>query len=207
VVTHELVVHLTGGENTALVAGIAALGAIAGAGIGASFSYFMQRSKIRADGSQLERQFQHEREMKEREALRDALDFALEAARAGISNCQKAIRDAEYGTPPAIDAVGLAGSRLVIRLGRGHPLERSYQRILDQLNAIYPKIGTPLGSDNVGLRAAACNQLVMNAKAAVVQFGTEAALLVGSPLAVANRSSEVHDYTPPAVTYATPPGP
>ena len=182
-------------DKTALYATGSALGGVA---LGAAATWLQQRSKIGADQAQmkerliteekwLDRRLTHEREMQEREALRAVLDDAMEAARVAYNRALTAIRESAFGEQFEPGSVGLAGSKLVIRLGRTHPVVDQFRELRDALDTVRNSISAPLGLERPSTRAKACFAELEVSGSALERFADAAASLVGSPLAAAPR--------------------
>jgi hypothetical protein len=190
-------------DHTALYA---VLGTVGGAIVGVGGSWLQQRSKIGADRKQLEarldaekqrlkeqlgeeqerldRQLAHDREMREREALRDVLDNALDAARLHLIATGDANREHAYGQKPRDRGmIGIAGSRLLIRLGRNHPVVKSYDELATAASTASHRVSQPLSSDeDPATREQECRKLILTAMTALKAFGDTAVNLCGSTL-------------------------
>jgi hypothetical protein len=158
-------------------------GVVAGAIVGLLGSWFQQRSKIDADKKQLEKRLVAEETRHEREALRDVLDEAMEAARVGYNVALEAIRSEAFGQRYSLGMAGLAGSKLVIRLGRNHPVEVQYRGLRDALEATNKLIAKPLEGESPATRRPACSLALRDVLRGLQDFADTAADLVGSPLA------------------------
>jgi hypothetical protein len=147
----------------------------------------MREQQQNAEAARLDRQLAHDREMRERKALRDVLDLAMEAARISYVSCSEAIYNEVFGTRPKWGQIGLAGSKLVIRLGRDHPLEARYQEVRESLDKTRWLITKPLNDEDIAERKRRCKGRLGKAAGDLKRFADQAADLGGSPLAVGPR--------------------
>jgi hypothetical protein len=195
------VVHVVG-DNTALytVAGV-----VAGGLLGFMGSWLVQRQKAADDRAQLDRQIKeakarlkeelaaeakrlkdqldHDRDMRERESLRNVIDAALDAARVQAIALGEAILKGEFGLPTPISGVGAAGSKLLIRLGRDHPVQQRYAGLRDELKAVAALVGARRDDATPDAQRSESTAAHEKAMQAMRAFADEAARLVGTPLA------------------------
>jgi hypothetical protein len=184
-----IIVHVVEDHTVLYTAG----GALLGVAVGAGASWLQQRSKIGADKAQLQErllaeearlktQLAHDRAMREREALRETLDIALEASRIHINMAIYAVNHRRFGAELTRGGeVGLAGSKLLIRLDRGHPVVERYCELRDAIESACDLIERPLGDAARETRYRECGVAVKSAIHAAQSFGDSAAALVGSP--------------------------
>lgn len=98
-------------------------------------------------------QLQHDRETRELQVLRDALDEAITAARQRYGITRDLRRRRSFGesalkelaeTQPFVPA---ALAKLLVRVGRAHPVAKSYDAVRRELNTLVNCIADPLGED------------------------------------------------------------
>jgi hypothetical protein len=99
------------------------------------------------------RQLKHDRETRELQFLRDALDEALTSARLRYGITRDLRRRRSFGEPALKELaetqpfVPVARAKLLVRLGRTHPVAESYDVVRRQLNTLVNLIADPLGED------------------------------------------------------------
>jgi hypothetical protein len=187
------IVHVTGDNGALWAAGSALLGVALGAGA----TWLQQRTKIGTDEEQLKArlsaeeerlrtQLAYDREMREREALRNVLDDALDAARVEYGWIAISSNENAFGQKPSNNtgAIGLAGSRLVIRLGRGHPVVARYRELREAIEDARWIIWRPLDGEDVVARKLVLKKEIDRSAKALVAFADAAASLVGGPMAI-----------------------
>jgi hypothetical protein len=191
-----VIVHAAGDNAALWAAGSALLGVALGAGA----TWLQQRAKIGAEEEQLKArlsaeeerlktQLAYDREMREREALRNVLDDALDAARVAYGWIAISSNEDAFGQKPSnTGAIGLAGSRLVIRLGRGHPVVARFRELREAIEDARTIISRPLDGEDVVARKLVLKNEITRATDALVAFADAAASLVGGPMA--------HEVTP-----------
>ncbi|HST34118.1 MAG TPA: hypothetical protein VLJ80_11450 [Solirubrobacteraceae bacterium] len=203
----DVTVHVVG-DNGALWTVVGTLGGVI---VGLVGAWLRQRSQIKAehdrltirltaeDGrlkkqlaaekARLTEQLGHDQEVREREALRDVLDAALEAARKQHIAMGAMILKHEFGQEAPVSSVGHAGSRLLIRLGREHPVTQSYSSLRDALRKVGDEIERARGTETTAQREKRCRTKHEQAMAALRTFSDTAVALVGTPTAKRSAKS------------------
>jgi len=189
------------GDNTALYT---AAGVVAGGLLGFVGSWLVQRQQAADDRAQLDRQIgeakarlkeeldaeakrlkdqlDHDRDMRERESLRNVIDAALDAARVQAIALGESIVNGEFGRPTPISGVGAAGSKLLIRLGRDHPVQQRYAGLRDELQTTVALIEARRDDATADARRSEGTAAHKKVMKAMREFADEAARLVGTPL-------------------------
>jgi hypothetical protein len=192
-----ITVHVVEGHSVLIAAGAA----LVGAAIGVGGSWALQRGRIKNEQKQLKRQLKaekarlmarliHDRDMQERESLRKIIDIALDAARVQTITMGQAIRHSRFGEELPASGVGLAGSKLLIRLGRRHAITEKFAELRDALFAVKDLIEEDVNVLMQDDRREECEKAHVRAMTAMAAFGDTAARLVGTPLTATRTSVE-----------------
>jgi hypothetical protein len=160
--------------DTAVVAGVAA--AASGLVVGAATvtqALVSQRLQLR-----------HDRETRELQVLRDTLDEALTAARQRYGTTRDLRRRRSFGEPALKELaetqpfVPAARAKLLVRLGRTHPVAESYDVVRRELNTLVDFIADTLGEDeSPDSREASCRAQAERVRRALDDFTDNAARL------------------------------
>jgi hypothetical protein len=171
--------------DAAVVAGIAA--AASAVVVGAA-------TVIQAQVSQ-RRQLRHDRETRELQVLRDALDEALTSARKRYATTRDLRSRRSFGEAALKDLaeteylVPAARAKLEVRLGRTHPVAESYNVVRGQLNALVKLIHPPLGEgESPDSREDACHEQAERVRRALEDFTDQAARLAELDSAIRSRA-------------------
>jgi hypothetical protein len=148
-----------------------------------------QRRGLEAESDRLALQLAAEDEKVERAALRDVLDDALVVARTAYLVIWTEHRNHDFG-PEAGEhfeaelggRVGMAGSRLTIRLSRSHPVTESYALLRDELLAYGEQVARPMGCNETDEeRSARCDDFMDPCRIGLRTFADRAYTLARSP--------------------------
>lgn len=131
-------------------------------------------------------QLKHDREIRELQVLRDALDEALTSARQRYGITRDLRRGWRFGEPAIKELaetqplVPIARAKLLVRLGRTHPVAESYNVVRRELNALADLITETLGEgESPESREASCETQSERVRRALDDFIDKAAALAG----------------------------
>jgi hypothetical protein len=129
-------------------------------------------------------QLRHDREIRELQVLRDALDEALASARQRYGITRDLRRRRSFGehaikelaeTQPLVP---IARAKLLVRLGRAHPVAESYDVVRREINTLVNLAIEPLGEDEAPeSREAQCDAQAKRVRQALDDFTDKAAML------------------------------
>jgi len=129
-------------------------------------------------------QLRHDREVRELQVLRDALDEALTSARQRYGITRDLRRRRSFGEPAIKELaetqplVPVARAKLLVRLGRAHPVAESYNVVRRELNALVDLIIETLGEgESAESREAQCDVQAEQVRRALDDFTDKAAKL------------------------------
>lgn len=129
-------------------------------------------------------QLRHDREVRELQVLRDALDEALTSARQRYGITRDLRRRRSFGESAIKELaetqplVPVARAKLLVRLGRDHPVAESYNVFRQELNALVDLIAETLGEDeSPESRDARCDALAERVRRELDDFTDKAAKL------------------------------
>jgi hypothetical protein len=128
------------------------------------------------------RQLRHDREIRELQVLRDALDEALTSARRRYGIAGDLRRRRSFGESSLKEladtqpCVPIARAKLLVRLGRAHPVVESYDVVRHELNALVNFITETVGDDeSPESREARCSAQAKQVHRALDDFTDKAA--------------------------------
>lgn len=129
-------------------------------------------------------QLRHDREIREMQVLRDALDEALTSARQRYGITRDLRRRRSFGEPAIKELaetqplIPVARAKLLVRLGRVHPVAESYNVVRREINALVNLIIETLGEgESLESREAQCRAQAERVRRALDDFTDKAAKL------------------------------
>jgi hypothetical protein len=129
-------------------------------------------------------QLKHDRVTRELQVLRDVLDEALTAARQRYGITRDLRRRQSFGEPALKELaetqpfVPVARAKLLVRLGRTHPVAESYDVVRRELNTLVNFVAEPLGEDeSPDSRETRCRAQAERVRRALDDFTDNAARL------------------------------
>jgi hypothetical protein len=159
--------------DTAVVTGIAASGAALVVGVATVTQALVTQG----------RQLRHDRETRDLQVLREALDEALTSARHRYAIARDLCRRKQFGAPSERELadtqplVPLADAKLVLRLGPTHSVAQSYRKVRKAVSALVDLLTAPLDGEPPDARAAECEKQAKQAREALDAFTDLAAAL------------------------------